>query len=346
MPSHMAREIAAQPEVLRRLLDAENENVARIAAWIREFQPSFAFMVARGSSDNAALYGKYLFGVLNRIPVALAAPSLFTLFHTPPALSRALVIAISQSGQSPDLLEVAENARSQGAVTVAVTNDAASPLARLCSWVIPLHAGVERSVAATKSYTAQLMALAMLSACLSGQKGLLEELEQLPEQVRLALQSEDAAHAAAEKMKGANRCVVIGRGFDYSTAQEIALKLKELASLAAEPYSAADFMHGPLAMVEPGFPAILVAPGGSTFGEMSRLAQRLKEFGVEVVAISNRRSLLEQAAVPVAMGGTVKEWLSPFVTVIPGQQMALHLALAKGLDPDRPRRLSKVTKTR
>ena len=346
MPSHMAKEIAAQPEVLRHLFQAERENAGRIAAWVRKFQPSFAFMVARGSSDNAALYGKYLFGALNRIPVALAAPSLFTLFRTPPVLSRALVIAISQSGQSPDLLEVAENARAQGAVTVAVTNDPASPLAKLCSWVIPLHAGTERSVAATKSYTAQLMALAMLSACLAEREELLRELEQLPDQVRLAMQAEEAARAAAERMVGANRCVVIGRGFDYATAQEIALKLKELASLAAEPYSAADFMHGPLAMVEPGFPAILVAPGGTTFGDMSRLAQRLKEFGVEVFAISNRRSLLEQSAVPIPLGGSVEEWLHPFITVIPGQLMALHLALAKGLDPDRPRRLSKVTRTR
>ncbi len=346
MPSYMAREIAAQPEVLRHLLQAEMENVRRIAAWIREFDPIFAFMVARGSSDNAALYGKYLFGILNRIPVALAAPSIFTLFQAPPALSRALVIAISQSGQSPDLLEVTQNARSQGAVTVAVTNDPASPLAKLCNWVIPLHAGVERSVAATKSYTAQLMALAMLSACLDERPELLVELEQLPEQVRQAMRAEDAARAAAERMKQANRCVVIGRGFDYATAQEIALKLKELASVAAEPYSAADFMHGPLAMVGPGFPAILVAPEGAAFGEMNRLAQRLKEFGVELFAISNRQALLKLATVPIPLEGSVKDWLSPFLTVVPGQQLALHLALAKGLDPDRPRRLSKVTRTR
>ncbi|MHB0869423.1 MAG: SIS domain-containing protein, partial [Chloroflexota bacterium] len=212
MPSYMAREIAAQPEVLRRLFQTERESVERIAAWIREYDPSFAFMVARGSSDNAALYGKYLFGFLNRMAVSLAAPSLFTLFHTPPDLSRALVIAISQSGQSPDLLEVAQNARSQGAVTVAVTNDPTSPLARLCQWVIPLHAGEERSVAATKSYTAQLMALAMLSASLAQKPELMEDLKRLPEQVKLALRSEEEARAAAERIEAANRCVVIGRG--------------------------------------------------------------------------------------------------------------------------------------
>ncbi|MGE5620623.1 MAG: SIS domain-containing protein [Sphingomonadaceae bacterium] len=346
MPSYMAREIAAQPEVLRRLFQSERESVEEIAAWIREFDPCFAFVVARGSSDNAALYGKYLFGAVNRLPVALAAPSLFTLFHTPPDLSRALVIAISQSGQSPDLLEVAQNARAQGAVAVAVTNDPASPLAGMCQWVIPVHAGEERSVAATKSYTAQLMALAMLSASLAQRPDLMEDLKRLPEQVKLALQSEAEARAAAELIGAANRCVVIGRGFDLATAQEIALKLKELAAVAAEAYSAADFMHGPLAMVEPGFPALMVAPGGVTFEEMSGLARRLSELGVEVAAISDRRELLDSVAVPIPLRGSVKEWLHPFVTVVPGQLLALHLTLAKGLDPDRPRRLSKVTRTR
>jgi len=346
MTSHMAREIAAQPEVLRHLLHEERENVARIAAHVREVQPAFAFMVARGSSDNAALYGKYLFGAINRMVVALAAPSLFTLFQTPPLLSRALVITISQSGRSPDLLEVTRNARSQGALTIAVTNHPNSPLAQLCSWVIPLHAGVERSVAATKSYTAQMMALAMLSACLAEREDLLRELELLPDQVGLAMGAEAEVRVAAQRLADATRCVVIGRGFDYATAQEIALKLKELASLAAEPYSAADFMHGPLAMVEPGFPAILIAPGGKTFEEMARLGRRLKTFGADLFAISNRRSMLEQATVPIPLRGSVREWLLPFITVVPGQQMALHLALAKGLDPDRPRRLSKVTRTR
>ena len=346
MASYMAREIAAQPGVLRGLLDAERETVARIAAGVRAFGPCFVFMVARGSSDNAALYGKYLLGAINRLPVALAAPSLFTLYRTPPDLSRALVIAISQSGQSPDLLEVADGARGQGAITLAVTNDPASPLARLCQWVIPLHAGVERSVAATKSYSAQLMALAMLAAALAGEVGLMEELERLPDAVRCAVQGEDAARAAAQRLKGVARCVVIARGFDYATAQEIALKLKELAMVAAEPYSAADFKHGPLAMVEPGFPVLLVAAGGVAFQEMVRLARRLRGIGVEVIAISDRPEMQKTADLILPIGAQVPEWLYPFVTVVPGQWLALHLALVKGLNPDRPRHLSKVTRTR
>jgi glutamine---fructose-6-phosphate transaminase (isomerizing) len=346
MASHMAQEIASQPQLLRQLLRAERRNVAQIAAWVREFDPCFAFMVARGSSDNAALYGKYLFGAVNRLPVALAAPSLFTLFKSPPRLSKALVIAISQSGQSPDLLEVASNARSQKALTVAITNDPNSPLAKSCQWVIPLHAGVERSVAATKSYSAQLMALAMLSASMAERGDLMDDLEKLPEQMTLAVRQAGPAREAAHRLVGASRCVVIGRGYDYATAQEIALKLKELASVAAEPYSAADFMHGPLAMVEPGFPVLLVAPNGAVYPELRELALRLKGFGVEVIAISDRPELGEAAATVVPIGGSVVEPLLPFLTVVPGQWLALELALAKGLDPDKPRRLAKVTRTR
>lgn len=346
MGTYMAAEIESQPRVLREILRTEGDNVARIAAAVHGFSPCFTMMVARGSSDNAALYGKYIFGALNRVPVALAAPSLFTLYESPPDLSRALVIAISQSGQSPDLLEVAGEARRQGAVTVALTNDPTSPLAVLCEWVIPLHAGPERSVAATKSYTAQLMALAMLSASLAGRSELMEELSGVPEQVRVALESREQARLAAEKLRESTRCVVIGRGYDYSTAQEIALKLKELTSVAAEPYSSADFLHGPVAMVDEGFPAVLIAPSGVAFQELSDLAGRLTALGVEVIGLSDRQSLLSSVTAGIAVPRSTSEWLAPFLTVVPGQWLALELALARGLDPDRPRRLSKVTRTR
>ena len=344
MSSYMAREIAAQPQVLRRLLELERANVELIAAAVREFDPCFAFIVARGSSDNAALYGKYLLGARNRLPVALAAPSLFTLYRSPPELTRALVVAISQSGQSPDLLAVAEEAGRQGALTVAVTNAPSSPLARACRWVVALHAGEERSVAATKSYTAQLMALAMLSAGMEGGRDAMEQLHSVPRAVREAMGSEEAARLAAGRLKDANRCVVIGRGYEYTTAQEIGLKLKELAAIGAMSYSAADFMHGPVAMVEPGLPALLVAPSGAAFQEMKGLAERLSRMGAEVIAISDRADLPE-SAMRISVPSTAGDWLSPFVTVVPGQWLALHLAQARGLDPDRPRRLSKVTRT-
>ncbi len=346
MASHMAREIAEQPRVLRRLLEAETERVEQIAAAVRAAKPCFAMMVARGSSDNAALYGKYILGVNNRLPVGLAAPSLYTLYGSPPDLSQAVVIAISQSGQSPDLLEVVRSSRDQGAVTIGITNEPSSPLAALCQWLIPVHAGTERSVAATKSYTAQLMALAMLSAALAERPDLRLDLQRVPDLVAQALAAEAAVQAAAVRLKEAVRSVVIGRGFDFATAMEIALKLKELTAIAAQPYSAADFMHGPLAMVGPGFPALLVAPGGAAYSEMSRLARQLVELGLEVVSISDQPAMLESGVIPVPIPDGVPEWLHPLVTVIPGQLLALYLTLLKGLDPDRPRRLSKVTRTR
>lgn len=346
MASHMEREIREQPRVLQLLLEAEGKKVEQITDAVREFNPCFVLMVARGSSDNAALYGKYLFGAINRMPVALAAPSLYTLYKSPPDISRALVIAISQSGQSPDLLEVVESGREQGALTVGITNNPDSPMAALCQWVFPLHAGVERSVAATKSYTAQLMALAMLSATLDGRKALIEELAAIPDQVSLALGVNGQARDVAEWCRDATRCVVIGRGFDFATVHEIALKLKELAAIAAQPYSSADFMHGPLAMVGPGFPVLLVAPEGVAFPEMSRLASRLKRLGSEVIAITDQQQLMRAVTMAIPLRCNVREWLHPLVTVVPGQLLAYHLTLAKGLDPDHPRRLSKVTKTR
>lgn len=346
MASFMFREVTAQPEVLSRLLEAESSNVERIADAIRAFAPCFTMMVARGSSDNAALYGKYLFGAVNRMPVGLATPSLFTVYSSPPDLSRALVIVISQSGQSPDLLAVAGNARDQGAITVAITNHPGSPVARACEWHVGLHAGEERSVAATKSYTSQLMALAMLSVALSGRRELRGELEGVPALVRSALGTEGAARAVAGRLRGVTRCVVVGRGFDYATATEVALKLKELAAIMAAPYSSADFMHGPIAMVDAGLPVLLIAPSGATHGEMRGLVDRLSAVKAEVIAISDRHDLLDSCAAGIQLDRLPGEWLMPLVTVVPGQWLALHLALLKGLDPDRPRGLSKVTKTR
>lgn len=231
-------------------------------------------------------------------------------------------------------------------MVVGITNDPSSPLASLCQWVIPIHAGAEKSVAATKSYTAQLMALAMLSAALDGRKELQEELAALPDQVGLALEADAQAREVAERCRENNCCVVIGRGFDFATAHEIALKLKELTAVAAQPYSAADFMHGPLAMVGPGFSALLVAPKGVAFPEMSRLAVRLKRLGLDVIALTDQQKLMKDATMAIPLRCNVPEWLHPLVTVVPGQLLALQLTQLKGLSPDHPRRLSKVTKTR
>jgi len=352
--SRLSREIHEQPEVLARLLDEQDGAAARIAAVIRERDVRYAVLAARGTSDNAARYAKYLFGALNRLPVALATPSLFTLYHTPPRLRDTLVLGISQSGQSPDIVAVVEEGRRQGALTVAVTNTPDSPLAQVAECVLVLEAGEERTVAATKTYSAQLAALALLAVHLAEDEGRLADLQHVPEAVEEALRLEEQIASAAQRYAHADECVVLGRGYNYATAFEIALKLKELAYMVADPYSSADFRHGPVAIVGRGFPVIVVAPQGSilspskgsVYDDILALTRKLADRAAELTVISEQDAPLDLARVPLRLPVELPEWLSPLTCIIPGQLLALHTTLAKGYDPDHPRGLTKVTRTR
>jgi glucosamine--fructose-6-phosphate aminotransferase (isomerizing) len=346
MTSNLEREINEQPDVLWTLLDAERPAVARTAAAIRARSPRFVVIAARGSSDNAARYGQYLFGATNRLSVALATPSLFTLYRTPPHLADGLVIGVSQSGQSPDIVGVLAEGRRQGALTLAVTNQTDSPLAAQADHVIQLHAGQEQSIAATKTYTASLAALALLSVELDGDAERMQALEVVPQLVADTLAAAGEVAARAERYRYMDTCVVIGRGYNYATAFEIALKLKELTYVVAEPYSSADFRHGPVALVEHGFPVIAVVPDGVSAPELLRFLDQLCERQAELIVISDRSDALTQAVTPLPLPAGVPEWLSPVVAVVPGQLFALALTLAKGYDPDHPRGLRKVTLTR
>jgi len=343
--SYLEQEILEQPEVLERLLEQERGTVEAVAQAIRERAPRFMVLAARGSSDNAARYGQYLLGAVNGLPVALATPSLFTLYRRPPCLADALVVAVSQSGQSPDIVAVVEEGRRQGALTLAVTNDPTSPLARSAEWVIPLHAGAERSVAATKTYTASLLALGMISAALAGDEEMFTALRTVPEAIRQVVSSAPTICRASERYRYMEACVVVSRGYNYATAYEIALKLKELTYVLAEPYSSADFQHGPVALVEKGFPVIAVVPEGAVTAEMVDFLRRLREREAELVVISAREEALSLAQTPLPLPGGIPEWLSPMVAVVPGQLFALGLTQARGLDPDQPRGLQKVTRT-
>ena len=344
--SHLREEIHEQPAVLRMLLEREEENAQRIAAAVRQCDVRYVVVAARGTSDNAARYGQYLLGSHNRLPVALATPSLFSVYQAPPSLRGALVAGISQSGQSKDIVAVLAEGRRQGVPTLAITNKPDSPLAAQADFVLPVHAGEERAVAATKTYTAQLAALALLSCALEGDGERLAALEQIPGVVAQVLDGEERIARAVERYRYMETCVVLGRGYNYATAFEIALKLKELNYLVAESYSSADFMHGPIAVVGSGFPALVVAPGGRMFETMHRFGLELKSRGAELLVISDREALLREAVTPLPLPAGVPEWLSPIVAVVPGQLFALHLTLAKGNDPDRPAGLKKVTITR
>ena len=344
--SQVETEIREQPEVLARLLREGRAGAEQIAARIRERAPRYVVIAARGSSDNAARYAQYLFGAHNRLPVCLATPSLFTLYEAGPSLAGALVVGVSQSGRSPDIVAVLEAARRDGSLTVAITNEPESPLARAAEHVLPLGAGPERAVAATKTYTASLGALAMLSAALEGSAARFDELERLPAlssahtlDLNAALDDKVARYRYAEQF------VVVGRGFNYSTAFEVALKMKETSYLVAEPYSPADLLHGPVAMIDRGFPALVIAPSGRVLPDLAALMGTLAERHAELVAISDDAAVLARARVGLRLPPGVPEWLSPLVAVVPGQLWADALARSRGLDPDKPRGLSKVTET-
>jgi len=344
--SQLHSEILEQPAALQRLLEAQDVNITKVAAAIHKRPPRFVMLAARGTSDNAARYGQYLFGAHNRLPVALATPSLFTLYQSPPQLTEALVLGISQSGQSPDICAVVGEGRRQGALTVALTNDPASPLAKLAEYGIDLSAGPERAVAATKTYTTSLLALALLSVTLSGDKQARRLLDRVPAFVAEALEQSEAVVSAAADYRKDDACVVLGRGYNYATAFEIALKLKELTYVLAEPYSSADFQHGPVALVQNGFLVLAVVPEGKPAGELTAFLSGLRQNSPELVVISPNKDALALARTAIPLPAGIPEWLSPIVAVTPGQLFAFGLAQARGLDPDKPRGLHKVTLTR
>ncbi len=343
--TRLFNEINDQPDALARFLDSEAANVERIAAEVKRAGIAFITIAARGTSDNAATYGKYLFAGFNQLAVALATPSLYSIYHTPPRLTNSLVIGISQSGESPDILAVVEEGKRQQARTLAITNTPDSPLARAADAVILQHAGEEKTIAATLTYTTQLLALALLSASLAGDAERRRELSLVPEAVAGALTARSVIETAAPRWRDRNTCLVLGRGYNYATAFEIALKLKELAYVAAEPFSSADFMHGPIAIVQNEFPVVLVAPRGLVCDGLLDLGRQIKERGADLLVISDRRDALDLASVPVPLPISSPEWLSPFTAIIPGQLLALYLTAAKGYDPDHPRGLTKVTRT-
>ncbi len=339
-------ELREQPAILARLLERGRAPAEAIAEAVRTREVRFAVLAARGSSDNAARYAQYLLGTHNSLVAALATPSIFTQYHAAPALAGALVVGISQSGQSPDIVEVLREARRQGAPTVALTNEAGSPLAEVAEHVLPLFAGTERAVAATKTYTAQLFAVALLSAALRRDDQAWAELEALPGQVAAAIDANASAVAEAARYRDATGLVVLGRGYNLATASEIALKVQETTGVMGQAYSSADFLHGPMAILLRGVPVLLAAPGTRSFEDLDAVVGLAQETGAPLVAISDRKEILDAAEVAMPLPTGTPEWLSPLVAVVPGQLFALGLCLARGLDPDAPHGLRKVTLTR
>ena len=330
----MAAEIAEQPEVLARILREAAGAIAEVRARIDAQPPRFVVLAARGTSDHAALYAKYLVEVGRQLPAGLASPSTLTLYGARPDLRDVLFVAISQSGSSPDLVGSVQAARECGALTVAVTNAPQSPLASAAAHHVDICAGPERSVAATKTYTAQLLALYLLLA--EGSPA--PAADPLPEAAARTLALGDHPLAAAGRYRFAQRLVTTARGYSYATAREAALKVMETCYLPAQAFSGADLLHGPLAMVDRETAVVAVTTPGAGGAAMAPVVERLQLLGADLLCVGAADGL------PVASAG-LREELLPVLEILPLQQLAWRMALDRGVDPDRPRGLSKVTET-
>jgi glucosamine--fructose-6-phosphate aminotransferase (isomerizing) len=317
----MAAEIGQQPQVLAGLLA----------------RPRFMLIAARGTSDHAALYAKYLAEVRLQLPVGLASPSVLTVYGAAPDMRDVLFVAVSQSGRSPDLIDSLSVARAHGALTLTVTNDPGSPLADAAELAIDICAGAERAVAATKTYTAELLALHLLF----GGPGAVREAAAVPDAAAatLALTPDDQLAGFATQLRSSDRVVVTARGYSYATAREAALKLMETSYLSALAFSGADLLHGPLAMIDASVPVIAISSPGRGGDAMGPVLERLGELEAPILRVGSDGDL------PIASGG-LGEHLLPILEILPLQRLAWRLALDRGVDPDRPRGLSKVTQTR
>jgi glucosamine--fructose-6-phosphate aminotransferase (isomerizing) len=328
--SHFRTEIAEQVDVAARLLERGPEAAMKIGDRIRDAAPRGFVIAARGSSDNAALYAKYLFGARNRALVALAAPSLFTHYARPPRLDGQCVIGISQSGESPDVIAVVEGARRQGCITLAITNATDSRLAGAAELVLPMEAGPELSVPASKTYTASLLAMALISQAIDPDPDFEAALATVPAAIARTLERDDELSVMVPSLLGP-RAVVLGRGFNFATAEEIALKLSETSYVLARAWSVADFEHGPIAIMEAGLPVLLVDGGGMVASDLESVRSRLEAKGCSVLHLFDVSGLPEE--------------LTPIPLAVLGQLLAHQVALARGFDPDKPRSIQKVTRT-
>ena len=344
--SRMLEEIRQQPEALAHTLSSELRRVERFKRLVERRRPRLIVLVARGTSDNAALFGRYLLEITTGIPVSLAAPSIATLYNAPLDYRETLVVAISQSGESTDTNLVLERARRQGALTLGITNESRSTLARIAEHVFQVRAGKEKSVAATKTYTGQMLMMYLLAYALGGGVKI-ADLERLPEVVEATLQLEPEIDALSERYRFMRHAVVVGRGLNYANAFEFALKLMETCYVVAERFSSADFMHGPIALVEPNFPVFAFAPPDVTWPSIGETLAKLHGLHAEVVTItdSGNREAATSATKVIRLPRRVKAVLTPIPYVIPAQLLAACLAVQKGHDPDKPRTISKVTLT-
>lgn len=330
-------EIREQPESLERAIRENTAIYADVARLVSGC--THVVIAARGTSDNAARYAQYAWGIRNGLSVALATPSLFSLYSKPPSLSGALVVGISQSGQSPDIVSVLEEGHRQGRPTVAISNDPESPLASAADVVVPLNSGPELAVAATKTYTAQLAVIGAISDAITGDA---DGVSSLPDLAARALETDGSARIAAQRLSDVEHAAVLGRGFNLATAFEWALKMQELSYVVAQPFSTADFLHGPVAVVDKGYPVLAVVADGPTAEDVLEAVGRAASRGAPTVLLTDSDLDDQEGLIRFP---NAPEWLTPIPAIVAAQLFTYHLTIAQGNDPDSPRGLSKVTRT-
>ncbi|MFH8369869.1 SIS domain-containing protein [Streptomyces sp. NPDC018031] len=339
----MSGEMAEQPAVLRRILRDGAPRIREVARAIAARNPRFVLLTARGTSDNAALYTKYLLEIELGLPCGLTSMSTTTVYGARPDLSDVLVVTVSQSGGSPDLVASTEAARKAGAITLAVTNNPDSPLAAVSEFTVDLLAGPERALPATKTYTASLLALYLLGEGLRGGDG--AAARAIPDLAERILDRGDEVRQLAARYRFAERMVITSRGYGYPTAKEAALKLMETSYIPALSYSGADLLHGPLAMVDNVSPVIAVVTEGKGGQALQPVLDRLRDRGADLVVVGPAAQV-EQASAGFALPtGGVPENLQPILEILPLQLLAYEVTIARGQDPDAPRALAKVTET-
>lgn len=340
----MLDEIEQQPKVIKDTILKNSKNIKDICGEIKKRNINFIIFAARGTSDNAATFGKYIFGYINGIPTGLAATSLFTLYKRKLKLKNTLVIGISQSGESTDVVEVIKQAKEQGAYCIAITNKKDSSITKNAHSTLYCYAGNEKSIPATKTYTTQLVLLYLLSFTLADKKPELEKMNEVSGQMREILLLQKNILKEINNYKFINECVVLGRGLNYATALETALKIKETSYIKAEAMSGADFMHGPIAIIDKNFPVLLFAPNDATLHSMLEIAKKLEDKQADRIIISSEDSILEYANFPIKMP-KFDVIFTPLLYTVIGQIFAYYLSVIKGFNPDKPRSLSKITET-
>ena len=337
-------ETREQPQALQRLLEQSSayEDAARAAL---DRAPQIVRLVGHGSSDNAASYGVYAFGIEAGWTALRDSISLSVYYGAKVDLERSVVVALSQSGRTPDVVAYVERAAERGALTIAVTNEPASELARAADLTLPLAAGPENAIAASKTYVNQLAALRLLAGAIAGRTAeVVDEIGRGAESIAEALpRFEDAVASVAGAFAYVGRMYVIGRGIEFATAREIALKLTETCRVAAEPLTSTDLAHGPIAALDPLFPVWTIASNDETLATIVEAARRARAAGATLVASGNAQSQIEGAAYRLPVPEAPSPLLSPLLSVVPGQLFAGALAAAKGLDSDHPEGLTKVT---